>query len=149
MRRSTLGFPARSTERPAPVPFFLSPIHEPSTQPRWASIERGDLAPWITGAECAGTRVDLAVWVEERGKWRRLPGVGGLVDLCDLVPVPAGAVLPPNSVEFTFTTSPRTVFYLPPEGAEPAPREDEKGVVERSLRETRMKKGANFGGLHQ
>ncbi|BEI93229.1 uncharacterized protein CcaverHIS019_0508570 [Cutaneotrichosporon cavernicola] len=148
VRRSTLGFPAR-TERAGPVPFFLSPIHEPSTQPRWANIERGDLAPWITGAECAGSRVDLAVWVEERGKWHRLPGVGGIIDLSELVPVPQGAVLPPNSVEFTFTSSPRTAFYLPPEGEIGPRREDEKGVVERSMRETRMKKGANFGGLHQ
>ncbi|GMK55449.1 hypothetical protein CspeluHIS016_0205050 [Cutaneotrichosporon spelunceum] len=148
IRRSTLGFPAR-TERPAAVPFFLSPIHEASTQPRWSSLERGDLAPWINSVECAGSRVDLAVWVEDRGKWRRLPGVGGVIDFYDLVPVPQGAVLPPNSVEFTFTSAPHKTFYLPPEGETAPQRDDEKGVVERSMRETRMKKGANFGGLHQ
>lgn len=133
------------------MPFFLSPIHEPSTHPRWASIEPGDLAPWVTGSECAGTSVDLGVWYEERGKWRRLPGIGGVIDLSDLIPVSPNTVLPPNSVEFTFYSSPRTAYYLPPADSE-APagrREDEKGVVERSLRETRMKKGANVGGLHQ
>lgn len=132
------------------MPFFLSPVHEPSTHPRWASIEHGDLAPWITGGECAGTKVDLGVWYEERGKWRRLPGIGGVIDLSDLVPVSPNTELPPNSVEFTFTTWPLTAFYLAPIGEAPATmREDEKGVVERSLRETRMKKGANVGGLHQ
>lgn len=148
-RRSTTGL-APQSGRPAPVPFFLSPIHNPSTNPRFRNLELGgDFAPWLTTGEKAGTKVDVGVWVEERGRWRRLRGVGGLVDLCRLAPVPSDAPLPPNTVEFTLSTHPGMCFCIPPAGATPPKRDPIKGAVERSLRETRMKKGANAGALHQ
>lgn len=148
-RRSTMGL-APQSGRPAPVPFFFSPIHSPSTDPRFRNLDpEGDFAPWLTGTERAGTSVDIGVWVEERGRWRRLRGAGGLVDLTQLVPVPADTPLPPNTIELTLSTHPRMKFCLPPPGTEPPKRDLMKGVVERSLRETRMKKGANAGALHQ
>lgn len=148
-RRSTTGLAPQSA-RPAPVPFFFSPIHRPSTNPRFRNLDpEGDFASWLTGTEKAGTVVDIGVWVEERGRWRRLRGVGGLVDLSRLAPVPADTPLPPNTIEWTLSTHPRLRFCLPPPGTEVPKRDLMKGVVERSLRETRMKKGANAGALHQ
>lgn len=147
VRRSTLG-PAHGDCRAPPVPFFLSPIHKPSTHPRWADLEPGDFAQWLTVPEAAGTQLQLNVWYEDRGRWKRLPDVGGRVDLHDLVPIPKDGVLPPNTIEWTFSNQPKHVFYLPVVKPEPK-AVDDKNVVERSLRETRMKKGATVSALHQ
>lgn len=144
--------PLQPSGPPPNVPFFFSSIHKPSTHPRWANIEPGDMAPWLTVPETASSVVEVQVWVEEHGKWRRLPGVGGLVDFTQLAVVPAGTKLPPNTIQWTFATHPKFVFYLPPPGSDvkPGPPHDvEKSVLERSIRETRMKKGANVGGIHQ
>lgn len=105
------------------------------------------MAPWLTVPAAAGTEVQVDVWYEERGRWKRLPGVGGLVDLRDLVPIPMGAVLEPNTIEWTFASQPKHTFYLP--AKKPEDHREDEDVVNRSLRETRMKKGATVGGLHQ
>ncbi|KAL1411180.1 hypothetical protein Q8F55_002131 [Vanrija albida] len=144
--------PLQPSGPPPNVPFFFSSIHKPSTHPRWANIEPGDMAPWLSVPETASSVVEAQVWVEEHGKWRRLPGVGGVVDFTQLAVVPAGSKLPPNTIQWTFATHPKLVFYLPPAGSGVTPgppRDAEKSVLERSIRETRMKKGANVGGIHQ
>lgn len=149
IRRSTLGLPGRPEEPPSStVPFFLSPIRKPSTHPRWADLEPGDFASWLTVPETASLQVQLDVWYEDKGRWKRLPNVGGVIDLRHLVPVPANGVLPPNTIEWTFSSQPGRKFYLPEVSLDDKPL-DEKNVVERSLRETRMKKGASVSGLHQ
>jgi hypothetical protein len=156
VRRSTLGYSGRAasdigtTRRPPTVPFFFSPIHSPSTHPRWAHLEAGDLAPWLTVPEGAGTKVEIKVWIEEEKEkqWRQLPDVGGIVDLTRLVPIPRGQDVPPNTLQWTLSTHPKSVFYLPPAGSSEPDRDAMKRIVERSLRETRMKKGATFGALH-
>lgn len=141
---------APQSGKPAPVPFFFSPIHAPSTNPRFPNLDpEGDFAPWLTTTERAGTAVDVAVWVEERGRWRKLRGVGGLVDLTHLMPITPETPLPPNTLEFGLSTHPKMRFCLPLPGTEPPKRDPLRGIVERSLRETRMKKGANAGALHQ
>lgn len=68
-----------------------------------------------------------------------------------------------NTLLFSLSTDPRGIYYLPPrsgvsdqakdgvlEGRTGGKkRESVKGIVERSLRETRMKQGVGVGGLHQ
>jgi hypothetical protein len=69
-----------------------------------------------------------------------------------------------NTLLFSFSTDPRGMYYLPPSGEVGDQAEDDgsevrkegkkkresvKGIVERSLRETRMKQGVGIGGLHQ
>ncbi|WWD15739.1 hypothetical protein CI109_100161 [Kwoniella shandongensis] len=137
-------------ERPIPVnvPFFISPIHPPSTHPRFTSLEHGDFAPWLSVNEFASTSLELEVWIETDTKWKRMEGIGGVVRLDKLR---KGYQTRPNGLEFTLSTHPKSIFYLPGEDEQ---RDEgrmlvEGGVMERSMRETRMKKGVGVGGLHQ
>jgi hypothetical protein len=94
-----------------------------------------------------------------------LSGVGGGVDLGMLRRVEKDDNLPENTVEFTLGTDPRSLYFLPKLGLEiekcvteneslgrksrGKATESVRGVVERSLRETRMKEGSGVGALHQ
>jgi ribosome-binding factor A len=63
--------------------------------------------------------------------------------------------MPRNTIQWTLSTHPKDVFYTPLEAAPDdeeaakARAEREGRVMERSLRETRMKKGPTIGALHQ
>ena len=159
------GTPARPKPETT-TPFFISPIHPPSTQPRFHSLSpETDFAPWLTVEESAEGTVELDLWAESNnGQWRRVDSISGTIDLSRLRRVPADGKLPGNTLEFTLSTDPKAVFYLPHRSppsqvshangrAEPPKRrkggDTERGVVERSLRETRMKTGIGVGGLHQ
>jgi hypothetical protein len=78
--------------------------------------------------------------------------------------VDKGDRLADNVLEFTLVDDPRAVYYLPSVEAEEASdveqskgaeeavhdkRLEIRGVMERSMRETRMKRGAGVGALHQ
>jgi hypothetical protein len=56
-----------------------------------------------------------------------------------------------NGLEFTFDFDLKGVYYLPScdENSVGGEGVEEVGVVERSMRETRMKKGIGVGALHQ
>lgn len=99
----------------------------------------------------------LEVWYESPdGSWAIVPDLGGEVDMAHLRKVGKQADVPDNTLEFTLATDPKAVFYLDPdlddveEGGEVSGRGNEiKGVMEKSMRETRMKRGAGVGALHQ
>jgi hypothetical protein len=114
--------------------------------------------------------LEVEVWYESPdGEWAVVPDLGGQVDLRDLKEVEKGMCIPDNTLEFTLASAPKAVFYLPSRedldnGVEDEEKEsggakqvtaarvgaqDLKGVMERSLRETRMKRGAGVGALHQ
>lgn len=108
------------------------------------------MASWLSVTDAANTQVDVQVWVDEgKATWRRLRDVGGLVDLTKLVPIPPGQTLAPNTLQWTFSSHPKSVFYSPPPGTVLPEKDPEKGILERSVRETRMRKGATVGALHQ
>lgn len=78
------------------------------------------------------------------------------IDLSRLSPVGKDGKLPNNAIGFTLSTDPTEVFYVPQAAtrteSEEKPKksgETVRGIVERSLRETRMKQGIGVGGLHQ
>ncbi|KAK8869985.1 hypothetical protein IAR55_000555 [Kwoniella newhampshirensis] len=136
-----------SSARTINVPFFISPIHPPSTHPRFTSLKTGDFAPWLSVTEYASNTLELEVWVENHDKWKRLDGVGGVVKLDSLR---RGHQSRPNGLEFTLSTDPKSTFYLPDNDEQlGSTQRVEGGVLERSMRETRMKKGVGVGGLHQ
>ncbi|ORY25738.1 hypothetical protein BCR39DRAFT_590016 [Naematelia encephala] len=165
LRGSTLTFKSRL---PIPevlhppqipsVPFYVSRIHAPSTHPSFCHLEKGDLASWLTVEEEAGDVLELEVWYEDDGSWRKLENLSRTVKLKDLRKVDPKQPSSENVVELTFSSDPKQVYYVPPskgevkfEGAESAQGQKTtvKGIVERSLRETRMKKGVSVAGLHQ
>ncbi len=99
----------------------------------------------------------------------QITGGDRLVDLRILRRVEDDASLPDNSVEFSLEGE-KEMWYLPPtrdgvssdiradakadENGPEAPavkphRQSVSGVVEKSMRETRMKKGTGVGALHQ
>jgi hypothetical protein len=135
------------------IPFYISPIHHPSTNPRFLSLEEGDLAPWLTVEEAASNSAILEIWYEETdSKWHKanLAGIG-LMDLNQFRRLEKDTKLGDNAILITLSTDPRSTYYL-----DPSSRPDESGrkrsntdAVERSRRETRMKKGIGLGGLHQ
>jgi len=149
------------------VPFYISPIHMPSTYPRFLNLSPDDLAPWMTVEEAASTRIVLEVWYDdpEEGGWRALSGVGGEVDMALLRRVEGAEGRQPNGVQLMFAWDTKGVYYLPTStpgedvplsngDANPTTfgkkqKETVMGVVERSMRETRMKKGVGVGALHQ
>ncbi|CAE6429749.1 unnamed protein product [Rhizoctonia solani] len=70
--------PARSVveDRLATVPFFISSIHRPSTNPSWMDLDaNGDFAGWV---DCQQSRVTVALWgrVDEcsASAWSNLKG---------------------------------------------------------------------------
>nr|XP_019042957.1 hypothetical protein I302_08666 [Kwoniella bestiolae CBS 10118]OCF21887.1 hypothetical protein I302_08666 [Kwoniella bestiolae CBS 10118] len=134
------------------VPFYISPIHPPSTNPRFLGLDyQNDFGGWMTPLECSGERIVLELWVEipEEKKWKRLDL--GVVDLRKLRKGRTKQGI--NGIEITLSTDPKEVYHLPtPDELEEegsGVRRKGMGVIERSLRETRMKKGIGVGGLHQ
>lgn len=144
------------------IPFFISPIHHPSTNPRFLQLEEGDFAPWLSVEESASDHAFLELWYEDHGrdqnpnvKWRRMsPGIlGGNINLGHLRRLEAGVKLGDNSVLITLATDPKSTYYLDPtytgQGGASNAKTGARDAVERSRRETRMKKGIGLGGLHQ
>ena len=146
------------------IPFYISPIHHPSTDPRFLQLEEGDFAPWLSVEESASDHAVLELWYEDHDqdqdqnqkvKWRKLsPGIlGGEINLGHLRPLESGVKLGDNSVLITLATDPRSTYYLDPtyigQGGASDARSGARDAVERSRRETRMKKGVGLGGLHQ
>jgi hypothetical protein len=105
----------------------------------------------------------VEVWYEHPvAGWIVLPGVGGVVDLRHLRPVDK-CQRGEHSLEFSIKGD-GGVWYSTAiaddlngsgdgkMGVKAAPRErgaSVRGVLERSVRETRMKKGVSIGSLHQ
>ncbi|WVR05005.1 hypothetical protein IAU60_002017 [Kwoniella sp. DSM 27419] len=136
--------------RPEPiVPFYVSPVHHPSTHPRFQGLEPGDVASWLTETEASGEHFDLEVWAEQSPSvWVIVPGAGGRVSLRDLR---KGVSSDVNGLEFTLSTDLKETYHLPSASVngESQPPVLSRNIVERSKRETRMKRGAGFGALHQ
>lgn len=153
------------------VPFFVSTMHRPSTHPRWLHLSsESDFATWLAVDDAASSEFLMEVWYEDAEKgWNRLRAADRLVDLRTLQRVEDDASLPENSVEFLLEGE-KGMWYLPPTrdgvssdthpevkadgNAIDAPavkrhRQSVSGVVEKSMRETRMKKGTGVGALHQ
>ncbi|WWC85284.1 uncharacterized protein L201_000146 [Kwoniella dendrophila CBS 6074] len=153
------------------VPFYISPIHPPSTNPRFLNLEIDDFANWVTLNEFSKDQFILEIWIElpsinsfgsadgieQKSNWKKLDGVGGLVNLSDLRIGPTKEI---NGIEFTLSHNPKEIYHLP--STEELANQDNdshhkdvnllsrgKSIMERSLRETRMKRGVGFGGLHQ
>jgi len=124
-----------------------------------------DFAPWLTVEESAATVITLEVWYQDEHGWKMLEGVGGEIQLGMLKRI-QGEVegTEENTVQLVFTSDPKAIWYLPDpfvvgkdsvqEDAKPVEtaqtrRESVQGVMERSKRETRMRRGAGVGSLHQ
>jgi hypothetical protein len=148
------------------TPFYVSSIHHPSTHPRWISLSHDtDFAPWLTVEEAASSAFTLEVWYEDcAAGWRVLGNVGGKMDLGGLRRVEREDEVGENTLLFSLSTDPRGMYSFPPRGGVGdqvengesdvgkggrKKKESVKGIVERSLRETRMKQGVGVGGLHQ
>jgi len=162
---------------PISTPFYVSPIHPPTTYPRFLSLSpQTDFAPWMTVEQGASSQLVMEVWTEyppsdseapledsvftvqkvqePRMVWRKVEGLGGLLDLGDLRRVSTKSILPPNTIQFSISSDPESLFYLPTGNGHHDHdnveiRQSVLGVVERSIRETRMKKGVGVGALHQ
>jgi hypothetical protein len=143
------------------IPFYISPIHHPSTNPRFLQLEEGDFAPWLTVEESASNKAVLEIWYEDLDhdqskevKWRKL-NTGGVGDfnLGHLRRLKPGTKLGDNSVLMTLAIDPRSTYYFDPNHSDVQAAGDERSgardAVERSRRETRMKKGVGLGGIHQ
>lgn len=113
------------------------------------SLDEGDFAPWLTIEEGASDQTILEVWYETESGWRIADDVGGRLDLHALMRLDKSVDLQDNAVLLTLSTDPRSTFYIPLDGASHSKSAAASGVVERSKRETRMKKGVGLGGLHQ
>lgn len=140
------------------IPFFISPIHHPSTNPRFLQLEEGDFAPWLTIEESASSQAILEVWYEhsigegEEKKWLKADTIGGTVNLTDLRKLENGVKLGDNAILITLGMDPGSTYYLDTNSADSAgavDRSKARDAMERSRRETRMKKGVGLGGLHQ
>lgn len=139
------------------IPFYISLIHHPSTNPRFLHLEEGDFAPWLTTEESASSEAILEVWYEDHDgddqnvKWRKANTVGGGGDLRNLRRVEKETKLGENAVLFTLESDTRETYYLDAIPTAPGinATSTAKDAVERSRRETRMKKGVGLGGLHQ
>ena len=74
----------------------------------------------------------------------------GEIDFADLRLVEKDTVLLDNTILFNFDSDPRGLYFVPPKGMPPnETKHTVKGVVERSMRETRMRRGVGVGALHQ
>jgi hypothetical protein len=142
------------------IPFYISPIHAPSTNPRFLSLEEGDFAPWLSVEESAGSSAIIEVWFQDPSdrQWRTADALTRRIDLDQLRRLEEGIKLPDNCILFTMAIDPKSTFYLPSSGQETSPQGTQShgrqgstgnGVLERSKRETRMQKGVGIGGLHQ
>ncbi|WWC69673.1 uncharacterized protein I206_103616 [Kwoniella pini CBS 10737] len=140
----------RSESKPeTEIPFYISPIHTPSTNPRFQGLESNDFANWLTPAQCAQNQFVMEVWIQlPSGEWKLMDGIGGLLDLKELRRGPSTANS--NGIEFTLSLNPKETYHVPSTSELESGEESQRGigVMERSLRETRMKKGVTFGGLH-
>ncbi|WVQ71418.1 hypothetical protein IAR50_000955 [Cryptococcus sp. DSM 104548] len=164
---ASLPPPSVHTQDQLQIPFYISPIHPPSVFPRFTSLDpESDFAPWLGYGELASGVVEVEVWVQdglnslqlregaEKGEdagegWKRLQGVGGLVDLGRLRRKKDGALGPPNGIEFTLSFDPKSIYYLPLPGTLSEDEDEENQVHRKSVRETRKKQGTGAGGLHQ
>jgi hypothetical protein len=136
------------------VPFYISPIHKPSTSPRYLSLEEGDFAPWLSVEEAAGNQALLEVWYEDDidGQWRKAEACSRRINLNQLRRVNDTTKLPENSILLTISLDPKSTFYIPASDEVSSTATQARvgnGVLERSKRETRMQKGAGLGALHQ
>jgi hypothetical protein len=140
------------------IPFFISPIHHPSTNPRFLQLEEGDFAPWLTVEESASSQAILEVWYEdstgegEEKKWLKADTIGGPINLTNLRKLENGVKLGDNALLITLGMDPGSTYYLDTDPADSAGKvvgSKARDAVERSRRETRMKKGVGLGGLHQ
>ncbi|KAG5715908.1 UV radiation resistance-associated gene protein [Termitomyces sp. T112] len=117
-----------------PVPHYFSPIHRPSTNPRF-TIDTTSNRTLLEGADCNGSRLKIEVWgnvgpgwyhkLSRKGKekevdlereWKILQERD--FDLRELVPIPDSSSvynsqLPLNSLVITLSP-PGGIFYLPP-----------------------------------
>ncbi|WVQ78077.1 hypothetical protein IAT38_000158 [Cryptococcus sp. DSM 104549] len=151
-----LSSPTTPLQQPQPsIPFYISPIHQPSTHPRFTALDpQSDFASWLTYTELASSVLEVQVWAEsadEKVAWRQVEGVGGLVRLDQLRRKKHEGGGGVNGLEFTLSFDPKGVYCLTSEtgGGEAGNEGEESEVVERSMKETRMKKGVGVGGLHQ
>jgi len=140
------------------IPIFISPIHHPSTNPRFLQLEEGDFAPWLTTEESASSQAVLEVWYEdstveeEKKNWRKADTIGGPIRLTDLRKLESGVKLGDNAILITLAMDPDSTYYIDTTSSHPTGKVDgskARDAVERSRRETRMKKGIGLGGLHQ
>jgi hypothetical protein len=160
-----LTIPETPTTTALVAPFFISSIHHPSINPRFSSLTEDDFAPWLVTEEKASHTFDLELWYESKpGEWTRFDGLSKTVDLGQLRRVDHTATsLGDNTVLFQLGSDSKALYYLPDDtlkvesdppssplnGSTPHTRSAVNGVVERSMRETRMKKGTGVGALHQ
>jgi hypothetical protein len=149
---------SRPKVQPDSVPFYISPIHHPSTNPRFLQLEEGDFAPWLTIEESASSQAILEVWYEdstgegEEKKWLKADTIGGPINLTDLRKLENGVKLGDNAILITLGMDPGSTYYLDTQSSHSDGKVDAskaRDAVERSRRETRMKKGVGLGGLHQ
>ncbi|WRT66935.1 uncharacterized protein IL334_003900 [Kwoniella shivajii] len=130
------------------IPFYVSPIHHPSTHPRFVGLESSDFADWLTSTQSATDEMILEVWVEmSPDKWTKIDSVGGKVNLSELR---KGQSKRTNGIEFTLSHDSKEIYHVANSDEDAEEEQVKSGaIVERSLRETRMKKGIGVGGLHQ
>lgn len=145
-----------------PIPFFLSAIHPPSSHPTFPSLlPASDFASWLSAAELAAQEILVEVWYEDLDLgWSIIPGLGGLLDLRALEPVQKDD-LSPNSLQISLKGDKENWYSIPTSVSSEKHSMDGdivqtrkrgasvRGVLERSVRETRMKKGVSVGTLHQ
>ena len=164
-RNDSFTSKGRAQGSPESIPFYISPIHHPSTNPRFLHLEEGDFAPWLTTEESASSQAILEVWYEDedadstkegqekQSKWRKADNLGGEIDLTRLRRLENGTKLGDNAILLTLGTDPDKTYYLDPNPDHGSANTNgvsrTNDAVERSRRETRMKKGVGLGGLHQ
>lgn len=165
LRSPRLTIPETLTTTALVTPFFISSIHHPSINPRFSSLTEDDFAPWLVTEEKASHVFDLELWYESKpDEWTRFDGLSKTVNLGQLRRVDHTATsLGDNTVLFQLGSDSKALYYLPDDtlkvesdppssplnGSVPHTRSAVNGVVERSMRETRMKKGTGVGALHQ
>lgn len=105
----------------------------------------------MTTEQGASTSVFLEIWQESPSGWQTLEGVGGDIDLNKLRRVEKDTVLGDNTILFSFAPDAKALYYVSADDAPPPEKKKHtvKGIVERSMRETRMKRGVGVGALHQ
>jgi hypothetical protein len=109
--------------------------------------------------ESASSQVVLEVWYEDTNgegmdkKWLKTEVIGGELNLAHLRKLEDRAKLGDNAILVTLAIDPGSTYYL---SLDPHAEREGGGsgskardAVERSRRETRMKKGVGLGGLHQ
>ncbi|KAG6895520.1 hypothetical protein C0992_000864 [Termitomyces sp. T32_za158] len=129
----------QSSKNTISTPHYFSPIHRPSTHPRF-TIDVNSICHCAEGIDGSGSRLKIEVWgkvgpgrnpelsekdkakiVEPRTGWKILQERD--FDLRDLVPLPDpfsinSSLLPANSLVITLS-HPGGIFYLPPPTSSP------------------------------